>query len=104
MDWCWSWALFIEGHFYGAILGFIFGAFIDNIQRAAQYLNEKNQGQNYRQRGSASQEQNSYDFFQQFYQQGPSYTLKSSLLVLSAAVMKADNKVLKSELGFVKAF
>jgi DnaJ like chaperone protein len=93
-----------RGHFYGAILGFIFGAFIDNIQRAAQYLNEKNQGQNYRQRGSASQEQNSYDFFQQFYQQGPSYTLKSSLLVLSAAVMKADNKVLKSELGFVKAF
>lgn len=93
-----------KGHIYGAILGFIFGAFIDNIQRAAKYLNEKDSTQNYRQRSSTYQDQNLNDFFQQFYQQGPTYTLKSSLLVLSAAVMKADNKVLKSELGFVKSF
>lgn len=71
-----------KGHLYGAILGFIFGAFIDNIQRAAKYLNDKDRAQNFRQRRSNYQDENLNDFFQQFYRQGSTYTLKTSLLVL----------------------
>jgi DnaJ like chaperone protein len=58
----------------GAILGFIFGTLIDTISFGAQETNLQTQPG---------------DFI-------------ASLLVLTAAVMKADGKVLKSELDFVK--
>lgn len=83
--------------FIGAFFGFLIGGFIDNFQRAAKYLNENNQ-QGPRQ---GYQRQNYQQFYRQF---GPQYDQMSVLLMLSAAVMKADGKVLKSELEFVKTF
>ncbi len=62
----------------GAILGFAFGSMYDGMQ-SGKYAAE---GQTRTGRG---------DF-------------NASLLILSAAVMKADNKVTKSELEYVKAF
>lgn len=85
--------------FLGAIVGFLIGGFVDNFQRAAKYLNETNdQGQQQRFRGGA-------DFFQHYQQQqAQRFDLPTIMLILSAAVMKADKKVLKTELQFVKNF
>ena len=59
----------------GAILGFVFGSIYDGMEKGA-----------YTYRGTQAG-----DF-------------SASLLVLTAAVMKADGKVLKSELDYVKSF
>ena len=72
--------------FWGAFFGFLIGGFIDNFQRAAAVLNERS-GQS----GDNRQQSQRYDF-------------PTILLALSAAVMKADGKILKSELNYVKQF
>ena len=59
----------------GGILGFVFGSMFDNMSSGGQENRRTQTG----------------DF-------------SASLLVLSAAVMKADNQILKSELDFVKRF
>lgn len=84
--------------FLGAFFGFLIGGFIDNFQRASKYLNENGNPQ---QNKGNYQRQNFNQFYRQF---GPQYDQMSILLMLSAAVMKADGKVLKSELTFVKDF
>lgn len=85
--------------FLGAIVGFLIGGFVDNFQRAAKHLNENN-GQGHQQRFRSGA-----DFFQHYQQQqSQRFDFPTVLLVLSAAVMKADDKVLKSELQFVKNF
>jgi len=81
-------------HLFGAFLGFIFGAFIDNFSRASKFMN---QGQNRNHHSG----QDIFDFYQR---QSQRYDFPTMLLALSAAVMKADNKVVRSELQFVKAF
>lgn len=58
----------------GALLGFVFGSVLDNMSVSTQALNPQTQHG---------------DFI-------------ASLLVLTAAVMKADQKVVKSELDYVK--
>src|SRR5690554_4413792 len=83
--------------FFGAFFGFLIGAFIDNFSRAASYLNENQQGRQQNFRSS----QDIFDFYQRQTQR---YDFPTMLLVLSAAVMKADDKVMKSELEYVKAF
>lgn len=85
--------------FLGAFFGFLIGGFVDNFQRAAKYLNENGQ-----QRGNPYQQQRGA--YQQFYRQfnAPQFDQISVLLMFSAAVMKADGKVVKSELEFVKNF
>ncbi len=83
--------------FFGAFLGFLFGSFIDNFQRAAKYVNEQGGG-NQRKHSSA---QDIFDFYQR---QSQRYDFPTMLLALSAAIMKADGKIKKSELEFVKAF
>ncbi len=69
-----GWAL---GGPIGGILGFFFGSMFDSIASADYEIKPRTT-----QRG---------DFI-------------ASLLILSAAVMKADNKVMKSELDYVKSF
>jgi len=59
----------------GALLGFAFGSMFDNMQSGTYSVEQTQAG----------------DF-------------AASLLVLSAAVMKADNRILKSELDYVKQF
>ncbi|MFT6165523.1 MAG: DnaJ like chaperone protein [Vicingaceae bacterium] len=74
--------------FPGAILGFIVGSLFDR-------------------RGSVEwDEQFSRDRYtgQQAYQRTATGDFSASLLVLTAAVMKADGKILKSELEYVKRF
>ena len=44
------------------------------------------------------------DLFEFYQQRSSSYDIATMLMALSASVMKADGKVLKSELDFVKSF
>jgi len=71
----------------GALLGFVFGSFIDGMQSGEYMYDPSNPGA----RTGMKQPTQSGDFI-------------ASLLILSAAVMKSDNKILRSELEFVKRF
>lgn len=74
---------------FGAILGFIVGAMIDS-------RNSVEWDERYTSSGGYSASQ--------AYQRTSQGDFASSLLVLTAAVMKADGKVVKSELDYVKEF
>ncbi|MDX1651555.1 MAG: TerB family tellurite resistance protein [Brumimicrobium sp.] len=84
--------------FFGAFVGFLIGAFIDNFGRAAQYMNERQAHQAREHFGS------NQDFFNFYQSQSQRYDFPTMLLALSAAVMKADEKIVKSELEYVKSF
>ena len=71
----------------GAVLGFIFGSIIDGMQSGVYAYDQSGTNAGFGMR----QPTQSGDFV-------------ASLLILSAAVMKSDNKVLRSELDFVKRF
>ncbi len=86
--------------FWGAFFGFLIGGFIDNFQKAAAVLNERT-GQNAGNRQNFRSSQDIFDFYRQ---QSQRFDFPTMLLVLSAAVMKADGKILKSELNYVKQF
>jgi len=75
--------------FFGAMIGFVIGSMID--VRSKVEWDEK----------FASSDDYSA---QQVYQRTRTGDFAASLLVLTAAVMKADGKVLKSELEYVKKF
>jgi DnaJ like chaperone protein len=84
----------VWGAFLGYFLGSIFQGFGKQVSGGAQGQQKaySNQYQAYgRQTGS-------------FYGQNPQAQFSRSLLILSAEVMKADGKVLKVELDFVKNF
>jgi DnaJ like chaperone protein len=86
--------------FWGAFFGFLIGGFIDNFQRASALLNERT-GQS---GGNRQNFRSSQDIFEFYRQQSQRYDFPTMLIVLSAAVMKADGKILKSELNYVKQF
>jgi len=73
----------------GGIIGFAIGAMADD----KSFAGVKQTGQ---QQGQAN--------YQQYRHQTQSGDFASALLVLSAAVMKADNRLLKSELDFIRDF
>ena len=77
--------------FFGAIIGYFIGSAFDNFKNISSNAN-KNSGRTY-----------SYDpgYYTQRISQND---FASALLVLSGAVMKADGKILKAELDFVKVF
>lgn len=82
--------------FFGGVLGFIIGTFIDNYQRVMGQL---------RQQAKAEGRTFSPEELFQYYQQRSSVNdVPTMLMALSAAVMTADGKVLKAELDYVKAF
>lgn len=87
--------------FWGAFFGFLIGGFIDNFQRAAHLMNQRAQGG-----GGNSSYRTPEEIFELYRRQqsGAGSDFPSMLMVLSAAVMKADGKVVKSELNFVKQF
>lgn len=97
-----KWILAIAGFFvfgksfFGAILGFIGGTFIDNYQRVIKQL--KFQAE--REGRTFSPE----ELFQYYQQRTSSNDVQTMLIVLSAAVMTADGKVVRSELDYVKNF
>lgn len=78
-------------HFSGAIAGFVLGSVIDTLTSGSQ-----------KQSGNATD-----DVFSYYKQQSSSATkndFATMLIALSAAIMKADGKVLKVELDYVKSF
>lgn len=97
-----KWVLAIAGFFlfgrsfFGGILGYIIGSGIDNYQRL---------GSGARAQGQAGGSQfNKEDLFQYYQQRSTSNDVPTMLMALSAAVMRADGKVLKAELNYVKSF
>ena len=97
-----KWVLALAGFFllgrslFGAILGFVVGGFIDNYQRII--------GQAKSQAKAEGREFSPEDLFQYYQQRSSSNDIPTMLMALSAAVMKADGKVLRSELDYVKTF
>lgn len=88
--------LFFGRNFFAGIIGFIVGTMIDNYQTVMG--NMKKQAEKEGRTFSAE------ELFQ-FYQQRSSVNdVPTMLMALSAAVMKADGKVLKAELDYVKSF
>lgn len=75
-------------HFFGAIIGFVIGSVIDN------FMTGKVKGVN---------GENVFDYYRQHAAQ-PHEDFATMLMALSAAVMKADGKVLKAELEYIKSF
>ena len=71
----------------GGVVGFIIGHTVENHAGFSQRLSQRNSGRGHR-----------------YSNNGTPRDLSVSLLVLMAAVMKADNMVKKSELDYVKAF
>lgn len=93
-------------NFFGAIGGFVLGNFIDNIALASKKEgNTSNQSQGNYRSSNYDNDYSIYDLFDSFQRQSAtSYSFPSVMLILSAAVMTADDKVLKSELNYVKDF
>jgi len=86
-----------KGSFLGAFFGFIIGSFVENYQRVIgnAKANANREGRSF----------NAEDLFQYYQQQSStSNDVPTMLMALSAAVMKADGKVLKAELNYVKTF
>lgn len=80
----------------GGILGFFIGSFIDNFQNVKQAAQKNGTG--------GGRSFNSDDLFSFYQQRSSGSDFPTMLIALSAAVMRADGKVLKAELDFVKAF
>ena len=82
---------FLTGrNFIGGVVGFLIGSLLDNFN----VINAKKNGQ----KGN-----NIFDYYQQHASQS-NQDFATMLMALSAAVMKADGKILKSELEFIKSF
>jgi DnaJ like chaperone protein len=98
-----KWILAVAGffllgrRFFGAVLGFFIGSFIDNYQNMSRNGQAQDAGQSGR-RFSAD------DIFSYYQQRSSGNDFATMLIALSAAVMRADGKVLKAELEYVKAF
>lgn len=73
------------------ILGFIIGSLIDQFNSGNA-------------QGNANQRSSAQDPFEFYRRQSSLYDVQTMLMALSAVVMKADGKVLKVELDYVKRF
>lgn len=83
---------------FGGIIGFLAGGFIDSAMSG----NQANASQG---SGRSQRNFNADDLFTYYQQRSSSTTdFATMLIALSAAVMRADGKVLKVELDFVKSF
>ena len=83
--------------FWGGVLGFIVGSGVDNYQRLKLQF-QAQQG------GNGGRGFTADDLFNYYQQRSATNDVPTMLMALSAAVMKADGKVLKSELNYVKTF
>lgn len=83
--------------FYGALIGYAVGYVVEIILKPSKGGNNQQQSNGYYQ----SYQQNPYGGI---YGMNEQNDFISVLLTLSAAVMKADGKVLKSELDYLKNF
>lgn len=88
---------FTTRSFIAAFFAFLIGSYIDNLQRVRNTQNKQGGGQH----GRRSAE-DIYNYYQS--RSARATDVPTTLMALSAAVMKADGKVLKVELSYVKAF
>jgi len=79
---------------WGALAGFILGHLLDSAEVITDETRQRYQG------GARSQE----DVFRYYQQRTTVDDFTTMLMAMSAAVMTADGKVLKSELDYVKSF
>ena len=77
----------------GGLVGFIIGSLIDRTTSKSGASNS-----------SGGRKGGFQDAFEYYRQQSSRYDIQTMLMALSASVMKADGKVLKIELDFVKRF
>ena len=90
-------AYFLFGrNFFAGLLGFIVGSMIDNYQRIMAQAKDKAKSE-----GRAFSPE---DLFQYYQQRSTVSDVATMLMALSASVMKADGKVLRAELDYVKTF
>lgn len=85
----------------GGILGFVFGSMYDGMQSGEYEYGRQIHGSPYQGGGSGRYQGHPYGDTATQTQPGD---FAVSLLVLAAAVMKADGKVVRSELDYVKNF
>lgn len=78
-------------HFFGIIIGFVIGSLIDSYATVSGKLK------------SGAKPEDIFEYYRQQSSQG-SGDFATMLITLSAAVMRADGKVLKSELEYLKSF
>jgi DnaJ like chaperone protein len=101
-----KWVLAIAGYFlfgrsfFGGFIGFIIGSGIDNYQNIMKRAQAQG-GQRGQQGGRAFSPEDLFNYYQQ---RSSTSDIPTMLMALSAAVMRADGKVLKSELTYVKSF
>jgi len=82
---------------WGGFLGFIIGSGVDNYQRLRQQFQAQG--------GAGGRQFTAEELFNLYPQRATiSSDVPTMLIALSAAVMKADGKVLKAELNYVKTF
>jgi len=86
-------AFLLTRKFLFGIVGFIIGSFIDNS------LASNSGGRGYK--GGSGVGPDPFDYYRR---QSSKFDFQTMLMALSAAVMKADGKVLKIELNYVKQF
>lgn len=81
--------------FIGAIIGFSVGSLVDNYQKMKANGGTQENG------GSSFSSDDIFGFYQQ---RTSTNDFPTMLIALSAAVMRADGKVVKAELSYVKSF
>jgi DnaJ like chaperone protein len=89
--------LFFGKSFFGGFIGFTIGSGIDNYQNRAKSA----QGRGDQRGGRAFSPEDLFNYYQQ---RSSTSDIPTMIMALSAAVMRADGKVLKSELTYVKTF
>ena len=88
---------FLFRSFWGGVLGFIIGSGIDNYQNLkAQFQAQGG--------GNGGGRFTTEDLFKYYQQRSTASDVPTMLIALSAAVMKADGKVIRAELEYVKSF
>lgn len=88
--------ILFKRNFSGAFLGFVVGSFIDNYQNVITKAKAQAKAE--------GREFNSQDLFQYYQQRSSQNDIGTILMALSASIMKADGKIVKSELDYVKMF
>jgi DnaJ like chaperone protein len=97
-----KWILGIVGYFFfgksffGGLVGFIIGSFVDNYQRVMKQMK--------RQAKAEGKTFSPEELFNLYQQRASTHDVPTMLMALSAAVMNADGKVTKGELDYVKGF
>ncbi len=93
-----------KGGFYGVLIGFWIGQGVERMLKSQNQEEGSFQGREHTRHGRYQSGGFQGGFQQQYSRQAVQEQFSKSLVILSAEVMKADGKVIKAELDFVKQF